>query len=330
MENILTKTTAEIHTKKCSNKECQQVKPLSEFNGSKITTDHYQSWCKECQKKSYARWYAKQKEKGKNDLAEALPEGMKKCRNIECNKIKPVEEFCKDSRLKDGLSNRCKECHRNTGKKFRQRKRYEEQFIKTLSKPHLNNLLLKKAMSQYNLNEEELRFCQKENKYKPAHMFRSSMTSEDGISKNCVDCIFQMGIRDAIQKEILGNQLKKRVDIRRVILFPMTMESFLNLRIVNREEKPKPPIEKNEYPGDYSRDRKIRNDYFFSGKLSDGGEFYPEREYCEGEPPSSYKDFIIMNEKIKSVDTESVLLDRGELLHTTKQLQLLVKNTQSS
>lgn len=95
-------------TRQCT--KCKRELPIERF--SKLG-DGYQLHCKECKAKYYQARKKEISEKRKREYRklnpiEVLPSGMKRC--SKCNEVKPVTEFGKLSKAKDGLRYHCKEC----------------------------------------------------------------------------------------------------------------------------------------------------------------------------------------------------------------------------
>lgn len=97
--------------KRCSRKECNKIKPLSEFSKGP-NLDGKQSYCKECSKLLSSKYTVKLQEEAKlRKLSSPPPEPIKekRCRKKECQKMKPLSEFY-NGQGADGLQSWCKEC----------------------------------------------------------------------------------------------------------------------------------------------------------------------------------------------------------------------------
>lgn len=90
---------------------CHQKKPLTEFSPRRGASDGLASWCKACNRAATRRWYARKKAaKVANTPAPVTPflEGSKTCPH--CNLEKPLAEFYRDRRSKDGHTRWCRAC----------------------------------------------------------------------------------------------------------------------------------------------------------------------------------------------------------------------------
>lgn len=96
--------------KSCS--VCKKVKSLEEFPKDPRARDGHASNCKECQAIKRKAWADKQEKKPKKSEVRAaaiLAAGEKPC--SKCGKIKPLDEYHKDPRAKDGRYPHCAKCH---------------------------------------------------------------------------------------------------------------------------------------------------------------------------------------------------------------------------
>lgn len=95
--------------KRCT--KCKVIAPLDFFSRDKSAKTGRQRWCKECQ-----RNYIKNKSNSKQetDLKEEI--SFKKC--TKCKEIKPLNEFYKQSKSKDGYAYQCKDCRRIMKRKY--------------------------------------------------------------------------------------------------------------------------------------------------------------------------------------------------------------------
>lgn len=79
---------------------------------------------------------------------------MKIC--ISCNVAKPLEDFYRESRVKDGRQARCKKCHIKTTEKYRKK---NPELYKKASKKYWDNLNEKKKhnnwIKRYGISAEE-------------------------------------------------------------------------------------------------------------------------------------------------------------------------------
>ena len=70
--------------------KCKQNKDETCFGKHANTKDGLQCWCKKCMSKYNKERTIKRNKKRKE---ETLPDGMKRCANVCCNKILPLSEF---------------------------------------------------------------------------------------------------------------------------------------------------------------------------------------------------------------------------------------------
>jgi len=113
-------------TKTCSH--CSSNKPVGEFHKDKNSKDGRTSWCKVCTK-GYMKRYTVKKELQKveidvkvdmawspeemreeysEELSEVNAIAYKTC--TKCNSMKPLSEYHKNKKSKDGHATQCKEC----------------------------------------------------------------------------------------------------------------------------------------------------------------------------------------------------------------------------
>lgn len=92
-------------SKKCCH--CHKIKPVSEFyKNNKKKIDGLNSQCKECDSKRYQK-KRKQIVRNYDNRGNLI---SKECTC--CHEVKPVSEFGKRERSKDGLESQCKECRK--------------------------------------------------------------------------------------------------------------------------------------------------------------------------------------------------------------------------
>lgn len=82
-------------------RDCQTLKPTTEFHSDKSKPDGLNFYCKPCMN-TRQRAYAKRLPRF------TAPEGMKRCTH--CKEVLPQEQFHKAKAFHDGLSRRCKKC----------------------------------------------------------------------------------------------------------------------------------------------------------------------------------------------------------------------------
>lgn len=179
--------------KRCGRKECNKIKPLSEFSSGK-NLDGKQSYCKECSKLLSSQYADKLKKEGElRKLAYPPPiisaptisDSEKKkitekqCRRKECQKVKPLSEFNRGHN-KDGYQSYCKECTYLVSKIASDKRK--ENALKLL--PEINPLIEKRCARRSCL------------KIKPLAEF-SIVKGTDQYESWCTECI-----ADKISKSI--------------------------------------------------------------------------------------------------------------------------------
>ena len=95
--------------KRCT--KCKVIAPFDYFYRDKTNKKGMHGWCKECHK-TYKN--GKLNLKQENDLKEEI--SFKKC--TKCKEIKPLNEFYKQSKSKDGYAYQCKDCRRIMKRKY--------------------------------------------------------------------------------------------------------------------------------------------------------------------------------------------------------------------
>lgn len=230
----------------------------------------------------------------------------KQCKRKECLKFKPVKEFPVSKIMPDGYNSYCKECLNKYQRKYYLKRNEQKLAVKYY----------------YDDPTTGLRQCQCQQssckKFKPISEFGVSMSYADGYSPFCKTCILRASLKDAINKELAQKAKENYVHPDDIIFRPIPFDDFCKLKLISREH---PPI------SEYFIGRKIKNPY----QLPTEDEYIHTDEFVCGEPSSSHKDFLVLNEKNHiPYDTKMILEDRGELVYATKQLQLLVKNGHGS
>jgi hypothetical protein len=96
-----------MKTKKCS--KCQREKPLNCFNKNRHNkTSRHRPDCKECRKVSRKKEYMKANQHRKHRIFSVIENGLKNC--TMCGEKKPLEDFLKNKKGKNGLRGDCKDC----------------------------------------------------------------------------------------------------------------------------------------------------------------------------------------------------------------------------
>ena len=143
-----------MKTKVCS--KCRIEKPLSAFGKDNNRKDGHNVYCKECRS-----------QKSKKTLERELlfENGKKKC--SKCGKIKKLQDFRKNKKTKNGLSNQCKDCDREYRIKNKERikqykidnkeefQKYQKEYMKKYQEENREKLL-KYKKDYYEENKEEL------------------------------------------------------------------------------------------------------------------------------------------------------------------------------
>lgn len=226
------------------------------------------------------------------EIIPAMKIKIKQCKRKKCLQFKPITEFYNSSVSKDGHHSYCKDCHRIIGiERNEERKKKNKQlaFIGDEKNKKRHNRYLREAKQIYGVEESQLKQCHREEcmKFKPLNEFSPSLSSPDGYSLFCSACLFLQNLRDEIRIELSKN---KNDYNGKSIIQSFQLENFLSLKLIHC---PHPPI------SEYFLGSKTKNNYI----LPDDVEFM-EDEYCHGEPPSSFKDFIRLAEPDTSYQKE--------------------------
>lgn len=97
-------------------KDCQTLKPTTDFHSDKSKPDGLNFYCKPCMN-IRQRAYAKRLPRF------TAPEGFKRCTH--CKEVLPQEQFHKAKAFHDGLSRRCKKCAYEFHEAWRQRNKVQ-------------------------------------------------------------------------------------------------------------------------------------------------------------------------------------------------------------
>ena len=110
--------------KRCS--KCKRWKDESEFAKNRQSKDGLKSWCKKCESEyGHVRYMENRGDVKKYYVYEQshrVVDGVKEKRCRKCGKWKAESKFYKQSKHKDGLANRCKECKDKDTNKARKRR----------------------------------------------------------------------------------------------------------------------------------------------------------------------------------------------------------------
>jgi hypothetical protein len=96
---------------------CREVKSFDEFYCSSKSKDGRQGYCKACVRDDMRERAARRPRK--NRVRGKAPIGFKHC--MDCDQIKPLEDFCNNKRSSDGKAAYCKDCHNGRGIESKQR-----------------------------------------------------------------------------------------------------------------------------------------------------------------------------------------------------------------
>ncbi len=110
--------------KRCS--KCKKRKTESKFSKDRKSRDGLGSWCKKCDREYASKYYRRNRRDVKKYYAyeqcHRVVGGVKEKRCRKCGKWKPESKFYKQSKHKDGLANRCKECANKATNKARKQR----------------------------------------------------------------------------------------------------------------------------------------------------------------------------------------------------------------
>lgn len=135
--------------KKCS--KCGELKSLSEFNKDSRTKDGYRNNCKACKQKFDGSYRAiKRLSRVNNPINNDINPSsiLKKC--SKCGELKPLTEFNKDSKNKDGYRSDCKVCKLKVDTIY-DLKRYEK-FLLSIVDDRLVNLIKNDDIFKIHIN----------------------------------------------------------------------------------------------------------------------------------------------------------------------------------
>jgi len=176
-------------TKMCSN--CRQEKDIGEFYRDK-RDNSFRGQCKKCCIEHDWQTHLKNKERlfqEHNKYQLENPITHKKC--CWCKKEKPVSEFNKNKRKKDGLDHRCRIC-KQAQKKQTHLKNKERLFQKH-TKYQLENTLERKICSYCELKKNIMEF------YK-------CKRNKDGFQNKCISCEKQYHKEHFYERKIYSKQ----------------------------------------------------------------------------------------------------------------------------
>nr|WP_133997721.1 endonuclease VII domain-containing protein [Streptomyces sp. 846.5] len=101
---------SKVMDKQCP--RCSRVKPREMFARCTSQSDGLQTYCRQCTADYAKAWNARKRAERRalKGVPESAPEGMKRCPG--CEQVKPVGDWHRHSRSKDGLAARCKACRK--------------------------------------------------------------------------------------------------------------------------------------------------------------------------------------------------------------------------
>ena len=101
-------------------------KDESEFSKDRVNKDGLSCWCKKCGREYGHEYYIGNRRDVKKyyvyEQSHRVIGGVKEKRCRKCGKWKSESKFYKQSKHKDGLANRCKECANKATNKARKRR----------------------------------------------------------------------------------------------------------------------------------------------------------------------------------------------------------------
>ena len=103
--------------------KCKEKKPWEAFSRNKLTFDGLSCYCRACQSAYNGTKVSRA------SVKDLLAEGLKRC--SKCRKIKPINEYRKEKRVKSGLSAQCKYCMSSWGQRCEQKDFYKAPLAST-------------------------------------------------------------------------------------------------------------------------------------------------------------------------------------------------------
>jgi hypothetical protein len=170
---IKIQTDLEEGKKTCS--MCGERKSLNEFIKNKQSADGLRTDCKSCSSTIRQNSKLKKQESFTPTISE------KKCKK--CCEVKNVKEFRIQITTKDGYSPLCRDCKNLDSREFLQRRKREKLYVPA----------------------NEIKKCYVCKEKKSISEFYSSITTRDGVRRNCIEC-----------EKKLRNQYKEKSNERNV------------------------------------------------------------------------------------------------------------------
>lgn len=226
-------------TKYCQ--RCKTVKPVSEFNPSKDTKDGLRCYCKTCNNE-LNRQYTKQKKEKHQEVQDEIPT-YKIC--TKCGIEKPITEFNKDHKGKDGKRSQCRQCD------LAYQKRYQErQKMKALSRKEIKDYEIITYIGSHPIRYEPLKEMVKtlsKKKYVSRKQLEKILLSYIPYTKKSLTATTASYVK-AIEK--IGHIEKMQKGINLVYSFkPNIITSSHKLRSVDFKEE---PLKKQKQDADHN------------------------------------------------------------------------------
>jgi hypothetical protein len=167
-------TVRSVKLKRCT--KCRNWKELSEFCRDSARKDGLRIYCKSCNKTYALKRYEKIKKSIRDYLRyedrHRVIRGLKEKLCSRCKQWKYYSDFHKNSRTKDGLSFRCKECK---SKCTEHKQKNERKYLRCEDRHRIVNGIKQKL-------------CTKCGKWKAENEFSKNRSSKDGLNSSCKEC----------------------------------------------------------------------------------------------------------------------------------------------
>ncbi|UCH72482.1 MAG: hypothetical protein JSW62_02740 [Thermoplasmatales archaeon] len=143
-------------------KDCNEVKPINDFNKDKHRKDGRSHICKNCTTRRHQKMVQRWRQE-RNQRTELLV--SKKC--AKCNHELPISKFTKNINSKDGMDSICKDCNAKRTKEYKVRWKSE------------------RMRNPIEITQKECLSC---HRVLPASGFYPSNSRKDGLSFYCREC----------------------------------------------------------------------------------------------------------------------------------------------
>ena len=195
-----------IGYKRCSC--CGEILPESEFYKDKNQKDGTKRICKKCWCEKQKQYQKKAAEK-KNSKT-AVPDGYKLCKC--CGQIKPLSEFQRNKRHKDGHDYKCKECVNARRKTLRAKRKAEKETATQPKVPFDYNRRIKRA---YALSfAPDTKECNQCHVVKPMTEFQTCSSNVDHIANTCKQCMSENRKKKNEQKKAEAGKQKEETTMK--------------------------------------------------------------------------------------------------------------------